>query len=404
MWEQIRANRRRSAAVVVVIGLLLGLTGWAFGAAVAPDGGSAVGLAVALTIFVLLWLTALGQGDQILLRMARARPIEHADHPVLFNVVEEMSIAAGLAKAPAVYVVDDPAPNAFATGRDPAMSAVAVTTGLLAILDRDELQGVVAHEIGHIKNRDVSLIVLAGVMVGAIALVGEMGWRMLRFGGGRRARSNNSKGGQGQLVMLALALLLLLLAPLFAQLLYFMLSRRREYLADASGAMYSRYPEALASALEKLGRGTRRQVDQSRVTAPMYIVAPLRASGRAARGWFATHPPIADRVRILRSMAGGAGYRAYEGAYLKVRGRSLIGARTLATDPAPAVRPPAPSAASGSTITRVREASDAFLLGSGYRWRPCRSCKATLKVPPPGGLTHCVRCKALLDPPVDAGT
>ncbi len=182
MWEQIRSNRRRSAFVLVLMALLLGATGGALGILVAPVGG-VVGVAVALALFGVLWLTAVAQGDRLFLALAGARPIRKQDHAVLVNVVEEMSIAAGLARPPAVYLVDDPAPNAFATGRDPRHAAVAVTTGLLAVLDRDELQGVVAHEIGHIKNRDVSLIVLAGVMVGAILMLGELSWRLLRVGG-----------------------------------------------------------------------------------------------------------------------------------------------------------------------------------------------------------------------------
>lgn len=428
MWEQIRSNRRRSAFVLVLMALLLGATGGALGILVAPVGG-VVGVAVALALFGVLWLTAVAQGDRLFLALAGARPIRKQDHAVLVNVVEEMSIAAGLARPPAVYLVDDPAPNAFATGRDPRHAAVAVTTGLLAVLDRDELQGVVAHEIGHIKNRDVSLIVLAGVMVGAILMLGELSWRLLRVGGGRSSRSGGRSGG-GREALLAVAILLLLLSPFFAQVLYFMLSRRREYLADASGALFTRYPEGLASALEKLGRKARPQADTSKVTAPMYIVAPLRRGGRRVTGWFSTHPPLAERVRILRTMAGGAGYGAYEAAYRRVRARSLIGARTLAADPAPPPRSPprtgplsgagavpAPLAAATAAVVaagaaaeaakaaqaaearRMRAASDAWLSAAGYRRRRCEACDATLKVPPEVAVDRCLRCGGPLTDP-----
>ena len=183
--------------------------------------------------------------------------IQKKDHPQLFNIVEEMSIAAQLPKMPRVFIVDDPAPNAFAVGRNPDKAAVAVTIGLLKILKRDELQGVVAHEIGHIKNRDVALMTTAGIMLGALVLLGEIGSRAMWFGGGaRRSRDSNDSGGGAQAILMIVAIVFIILSPILAQLVYFALSRRREYLADASGAMYTRWPEGLASALEKLGGST----------------------------------------------------------------------------------------------------------------------------------------------------
>ncbi|MDA1194069.1 MAG: M48 family metallopeptidase, partial [Planctomycetota bacterium] len=341
MWEQIRSNRRRSGFVLVGMGTLLIAIGMALGAVFAPnEGGLIFGGIGALVVWFVLFMVTVGGGDDIMLRMAGAREIEHRHHPVLFNIVEEMTIAAALPNRPRVFVVDDPSPNAFAVGRDPRKASVAVTTGLLKILDRDELQGVVAHEIGHIKNRDVALLTTAGVMMGAIVLLSELGLRAFWYsGGGRRSRSSSDKGG-GQAVIMLVAIVLLLLSPLLAQLMYFALSRRREYLADASGAMFSRYPEGLASALEKLGGGGRPPLtDRSKVTAPMYIVAPLRASGGGG-SLLSTHPPLGERVRILRAMGTRADVKAYDAAYQRVRGRRIVGVHTLEAAEETSVRPP----------------------------------------------------------------
>lgn len=403
MWEQIRSNRRRTAFVVAGMGVLLVLIGMAVPAALGARSPDAwfVGGGLALGLWFVLWLVTIGKGDDIMLRMAGAREIGHADHPVLFNVVEEMTIAAGLPKRPRVYIVDDPSPNAFAAGRDPEKATVAVTTGLLRLLDRDELQGVVAHEIGHIKNRDVALITTAGVMMGSIVLLAEIGLRVMWHsrGGMRRSRSSNDRGG-GQAVVMVVALLLLVLAPILAQLVYFALSRRREFLADASGALYTRYPEGLASALEKLSRGGRPLTDTSRVTAPMYIVRPLRGEEqRNATSAFATHPPIAERVQILRAMGGGADFAAYDTACRKVRGRRVVGEHTLAeVKPVPARTAVEPDPS--TSRQRARAASDAFLTASGYAVRSCGSCGAKVKVPPSlaDRVGDCPRCGSALGP------
>ena len=424
MWEQIRSNRRRSTFVLGGMGVLLVLVGMAVAALFTHDtGGMLVGGAVALGLWLLLWVTTVGSGDDIMLHMAGAREIEKQHHPVLFNTVEEMTIAAGMGKRPRVFVVDDPSPNAFAVGRNPDKAAVAVTTGLLRILDRDELQGVVAHEIGHIKNRDVALLTTAGVMMGAIVMLAEIGMRAMWYtGGGRRSRSSNDSGG-GQAIMMVVALLLLILAPFLAQMMYFALSRRREYLADASGAMFTRYPEGLASALAKLGGKSQPPLgDESRVTAPMYIVAPLRKARGGGGSLFSTHPPLDERVRILRSMGGMADFAAYDRAFQQARGRRVVGLHTLEeTKPVPArgasddadegglfgeggmlgavaadeaaTPPPLPPEA-----RRAREASDAFLQASGYAIRTCEDCGARVKVPPSlrERAIPCPRCKGRL--------
>ena len=402
MWEQIRSNRLRSTFVVAAMGTLLVLMGMALGALVSPGReGMVAGALVALAVWLVLWVVTLARGDDIMLRIAGAREIEKADHPVLFNVVEEMAIAAQLGVMPRVFIVDDPAPNAFATGRDPNKAAVSVTTGLLEILDRDELQGVVAHEVGHVVNRDVALMTTAGIMMGAIVLLAEIGMRTLWFGGRtRRSRSSNRDGGAEAVIAVAM-IVLMILAPLLAQLIYLALSRRREFLADASGALFTRYPEGLASALEKLGAATHPQADTSRVTRPMYIVRPLAAGERrAATSWFSTHPSLAERIRVLRSMGGGADFGAYERAFRAVTGRRVVGARSLAAAGSVAAQPPRHGTPPERPTPRqrAREASDAFLSASGYARRSCGQCGALLKIPPRlrQRVQACPRCGARL--------
>ena len=400
MWEQIRANRVRSFWVVGGMGALLVATGAAVGVLFAPDrGGLLLGGLVALVVWFVLWIVTVSKGDDIMLGMARATEVTKRDYPQLVNVVEEMAIASAMPRPPRVYVVDDPAPNAFATGRNPENATVAVTTGLLTLLDRTELQGVVAHEIAHIRNRDVALMTTAGIMLGSIVLLAEFGSRALWYGGGfRRSRSSGEgKGGGAQVALVVVAVLFMILAPLLAQFVYFALSRRREYLADASGALYTRYPEGLASALEKLGGSTRPQANVSRVTAPMYIVRPLKeAAARNLSGSaFSTHPPLESRIRILRSMGSNASLRSYEKAFRQVQGGSVIGARSLAESAPEVTATTHFSDADETPARRARHASDALLSASGYERTPCGGCGATLKIPPSlrARLTRCPRCK-----------
>ncbi|MAW61859.1 MAG: peptidase M28 [Planctomycetes bacterium] len=419
MWEQIHANKVRSVLVVTLLAVMLVACGAAAGAVLGGANAALVGAAIAFALWLIMWMTTISSGDQVLLNFAGARELPAGELPQLRNIVEEMAIAAGLDGVPKIYVIDDRAPNAFAAGRKPENAVVAVTTGLLAMLDRDELQGVIAHEIGHVKNRDVALMTTAGIMLGAIVILGEFTTRALWWGGGYRSRSSNNSNAAAAVI----GVIVIVLAPILAQLLYFALSRRREYLADASGARFTRYPEGLASALEKIGGVARPQADQSRVTAPMYIVRPLRKGEKlsARRQWFATHPPIQERVRILRAMGGGAGYADYERACREVTGRSMVGARTLAEDggavaavapaqagatpvmgltdaAAPATPPVPPAASPRARRRRMREASDAYLSASGYAKRSCANCQAVIKIPPAlrGKLRNCPRCGSAL--------
>jgi len=306
LWTQIRKNRRSSYLVMFLTTALLVLTGYVIGMAFArgEQAGAYLGLAFALTLSVILILATWFGGTKIMMAASRARRIEKKDHPRLFNVVEEMAIASGN-PMPAVYIIEDSAPNAFATGRDPQHAAVAITTGLLGKLDRDELQGVMAHEMSHVRNYDILFAMIMGVMVGSIALLCDAFLRATWYGArGRRRRSSSSgKGGGAQVIILVAALLLAILAPIFAKLLQLAMSRQREYLADASAAELTRYPEGLARALEKISGDKEVLEAANRATQHLYIVNPIKAFEKRAAGAFSTHPPIGERVRILREMS-----------------------------------------------------------------------------------------------------
>jgi len=380
VWELIRANQRRAATLVVVMAALLFVVGYALGEALAPGGGLG-GLFIAFVVWLILTLVSYFQGNAIFLSLAGARRIEKKDNPVLFDVVEEMTIASGLPKVPDVYIIDQAAPNAFATGRDPQHAAVAVTAGLLETLNRDELQGVIAHELGHVANRDVLYMMMVGVMMGTIVLLADIGARVFFYGGGRRRTSSRSSG-QAQLVIVVVAVVLMILAPIVAQLIYLALSRRREYLADASSALYTRYPAGLASALEKISHSTAALPTATRATAPMYIVNPLGVSARGLADLSSTHPPTSERIRILRSMGAGAGLKTYDEAFRKVTGRPVgvvpFGA-LAAAEHAPAAAPAVPDAS--NRLERVRQTTDMLWKLNQFVFISC-ACGTTLKVPP----------------------
>ena len=365
------------------MGVLLLLVGYFMGLAFIESG--VVGLAMALIIWVVMSLVGYFQGDSILLATARAKKISRDDHPRLYNIVEEMRIASGLEKMPDIYIIDDPALNAFATGRDPNKASVAITSGLLQKLNRDELQGVIAHEISHIKNRDVLLMAMTSILLGTIVILAWYGSRIMIFGGmGRSRRSSSSGGGGGQAIILIVALVLMILAPILAYLIYFAISRKREYLADASSALYTRYPDGLASALEKLGASTGQLKSANQATAPMYIINPFRKKGRAATDLSSTHPPISERIRLLRSMAGGASFADYDNAYRQVHRGSggIIPASAIALAGAsykevtPEVKSREPD-----RITRTRETSDLMWKLGKYKEIDC-DCSTKLRIPP----------------------
>lgn len=321
MWELIRANQRKSQILFFVMGLCLIILGYLVGSAYFGGGeGGLIGILFAAVLWLILSLVSYFAGSSIVLAVSNAKEVTPEVHPQLFNVVEEMKLAAGLPKMPKVYIINAEAPNAFATGNSPDNSAVAVTAGLLAQLNRDELQGVIAHEISHINNRDIRFITFAGVMIGAIVLISEIFLRGFFFTGGSSKRYNNkSGGGQAQIIIMIVAVVFAVLAPILARLLYFAISRKREYLADASAVRLTRYPEGLASALEKIAGSTSDLPAANKVTAPMYIINPLKKKGMRLNDLTSTHPPISERIRILRTMAGGSEYLNYQEAYSKVK-------------------------------------------------------------------------------------
>ena len=298
--ERIAVNRRNSllliAAFLAFVAVFGYVIGWAW---IGDPRGAIFGLVLAFVVGTISGLITYYSGGRLVLAASRAREVTHGDAPVLFNVVEEMAIAAGL-PMPKVYIIDDSAPNAFATGRDPEHAAVAVTSGLLEKLDRDELQGVIAHEMSHVGNFDIRYAMLVGVLVGTTVLISDFFLRGLWFGGGRR-----QGGGQAQIIMLVVAILLAILAPIFARLIQLSISRQREYLADATAVQLTRNPKGLADALQKIS-GDREVLEAAnRATAHLYIANPIKKFEKRSRGLFSTHPPMEKRIEILRQMETG---------------------------------------------------------------------------------------------------
>ena len=296
IYEQIAANKRNSILLCALFVVFVAFLGWIFGQ-VSSMGNGGIALAVVIALF---WtFGSYYWSDRIVLAMSGARPLRKEEFPHLFHSVEGLSIAAGL-PVPRVYVIEDSAPNAFATGRDPGHAVICVTTGLLHKLDRLELEGVVAHELSHIGNYDILLGSLVVVMVGIVTLLSD--WIMRSYFWGGRRRRDDERGGQGAVILLGAGMLLALVAPLIAQLVRLAISRRREFLADASGALITRYPKGLADALRKLDADTDPLEAANKATAHMYIVNPLKGQGGMVNRLFSTHPPIGERIRALERM------------------------------------------------------------------------------------------------------
>lgn len=332
MWEVARKNRRKSFFLIILMGVVLVLLGYVLGGALAGPDAAYIGIIFALILYFILLLVSFAGGKSVMLSMGNAQEVKPEEFPQLYNIVEEMRLAANMPVTPKVYVINDNAPNAFAAGMTPKNSVVAVTTGLLQIMNRDELQGVIAHEISHINNRDIRYMTIATVMVAAVAIMSQIFMRSMFFAGGR-SRSSGGKGGQGQIILLIVALALAILAPILIQLLYFALSRKREYLADASGARLTRYPEGLASALEKIGGSTFDLKGAGKANAPMYIANPLKAKGQKLKNLTSTHPPLENRIRILRAMGGDYSLANYQKAYQAVtKKKGVIPSSAVARD------------------------------------------------------------------------
>lgn len=298
--RQIAANIRGTWLLMLCFIIILTAIVWAVGQ-LTGAGEFAIVLAVvaAVVAFFASWYSYYNS-DALVLSMSHARPAAQAEFPFLINTLEGLTLAAGLPAVPRAYVIDDGAPNAFATGRDPQHAAVAVTTGLLAKLDRYQLEGVLAHELSHVGNRDMLLSTVAAVMVGTIVLLSDWMLRILWYGGGSRRRSRDSGGGNGLLMLLALVLLIL--APIIAGLMQLAISRNREYLADASAIKLTRYPEGLAGALRAIAADHEPLEVANKATAHLYIANPLQDHGESwLNSLFSTHPPIEERIaRIMR--------------------------------------------------------------------------------------------------------
>lgn len=294
VYKQIARNKRRTVILLVVVVLVFVLFGWVLmkasdlGPGLVPVFG-----VVALVMSLISYYT----GDRVALWTAGAQKVDVTTQPYVVRMVENMAITAGI-PAPQVYMINDPTPNAFATGRDPKHASLAVTTGIVQLLENEELEGVIAHEISHIKNYDVRLMSVVVVAVGAIALMADFFWRArwLGRGGGRQ---RNDLG----LIFLVFGLILVIVTPLVAQLIKFAISRKREYLADASGALLTRFPEGLARALQKISSVEQPVARATEATAHLYIVNPFGARRSWIKGVFSTHPPIEDRIKALRQMA-----------------------------------------------------------------------------------------------------
>jgi heat shock protein HtpX len=299
VYERITQNKWRSFLLILAAIVLAGGIGYLFGYLF--DGGL-IGLVIALAIAAVGSFSSYRWGDRLVLRVSRARSATREEYPQLHNIVEGLCIASGMPK-PALYIVPEEAPNAFATGRDPEHASVAVTEGLLRTLNRVELEGVLAHELSHVKNRDMLVGTLAATLVGVVVLLaGWMRWGLF-FGGGRSR--DRGFGGGGNPVILIVAVVAMLLAPLGAQLIRFAVSRRREYLADADGALMTRYPPGLATALRKIAASTNTMRVANNATAHLWFNQPSRAVGEghsAVERLFSTHPPIEDRIKALEDM------------------------------------------------------------------------------------------------------
>lgn len=270
----------------------------AFGYLISYVLGDPILLYVAVIFAIVMNVGSYWFSDKLVIKMTGAQPITREQYPVLWNTIENLSITAGL-PMPKVYIVNDPAPNAFATGRDPEHSAVAATTGLLAILNQVELEGVMAHELAHVGNRDMLVSTVAVVLAGFVAIVADLFMRSMMFGGGDR----DSRAG---ILFLVLGIVGIILAPIAAQLIQMAISRRREYLADATGALLTRYPEGLASALEKISSYNRPMQRANTATAHLFIADPFGGDKRSLTqkigNLFQTHPPAQERVKRLREM------------------------------------------------------------------------------------------------------
>jgi len=306
-YGQISANKRNSYLLGILVVAILGALGMAIGYAYSGTLTGGVGVTVvAIVLGLVAALVSYYAGDQIVLSASGAKEVDEKSAPELVNVVRELTLAASL-PMPRVYVINDTAPNAFATGRDPAHASVAATSGLLEKLDREELQGVIGHELSHVRNYDIRYSLLVGVLVGSVALLADMFLRFTFWGGLGGRRSNDRGGGGGlQAIVMVLAIFLAILAPIAARMVQLAVSRQREYLADASSVELTRNPYGLERALAKIAGDKEVLEVANRATQHLYFTNPIKKFEQRASGLFSTHPPIVDRINRLRTLTGDA--------------------------------------------------------------------------------------------------
>jgi heat shock protein HtpX len=302
-YDQIAANKRNAFLMAALVVVVLGVLGFFIGYAVVGEPAGGIGATVlALGFGSVSGVASYFAGDKLVLTVSGAKPVDEASAPQLMNVVREMAIAANV-PMPAVYVIDDTAPNAFATGRDPKHASVAVTTGLLEKLDREELQGVLGHELSHVRNFDIRFALIVGVMVGAIAILADFFLRFTFWGGGRRSRDREGGGG-AQAIIFVIAIVLAILAPILSRLIQLAVNRQREYLADASSVELTRNPYGLERALAKISGDKEVLEVANRGTQHMYFTNPIKKFEARSSGLLSTHPPILDRINRLRQLTG----------------------------------------------------------------------------------------------------
>ncbi len=313
-YDQIAANRRNSILLAAVVVGLLGALGFTIGYAVfGSPGGGLLTTGFAILLGALAGVGTYVAGDSLVLAVSGAREVDEAQAPQLMNVVREMAIAANV-PMPRVYIIDDTAPNAFATGRDPAHASVAVTTGILEKLDREELQGVIGHELSHVRNLDIRFSLVVGVMVGAIAILADFFLRFTFWGGGRSR--DRGGGNSAQAVVFVIAIVLAILAPLISRFIQLAVNRQREYLADASSVEITRNPYGLERALAKISTDQEVLEVANRGTQHMYFTNPIKKFEQRSSGLMSTHPPIVDRINRLRQLSGERPLEASDAAQL----------------------------------------------------------------------------------------
>ena len=392
MWQQIKANKVKSAILFFVMGLVLISLGSVIGLYITEGKDPFVGIIFAFGFWVILTLVSYFKGDDIFLSMNGARRITPNEHKKLYNIVEEVCIASGMPSVPKIYIIDEQAPNAFAVGKSPKSASVAVTAGLLEKLNRDELQGVIAHEIAHIQNRDTLYMLFASLMLSSIVMLCE---GFFRSAGRGSRRSSSGNGGWIILICLIFAIL----APIIAELIYFAISRKREYLADACAAQYTRNPQGLANALAKISGAKIKLNTANKYSAPMYIINPLAfdKGGKCLKDLTSTHPSTKSRIKILYKMTG-ADVVSYQEAYSAIQGKKggkLFSQNLINnTQPLSIITPQAQEESIDEKIERRREVEDVMWKKNKYIFKVC-SCETKIKAPSCyyGKTITCPHCK-----------